>query len=119
MDHTCNHAVRTNQWRSIRYNDGGEELYDETKDPYEWRNLLSVENATLAKDYDTRAIVASLTPWLPTTNRQPEEAAKILTAAAPTSATLAPTHAQPATPAADDTRAQRRAERQKKKQNPN
>ncbi len=117
--HFNNHAVRTNQWRYIRYNDGGEELYDETKDPYEWRNLLSVENATLAKDYDTQAIVASLTPWLPTTNRQPEEAAKILTAAAPTSGTLAPTHAQPAAPAADDTRTQRRAERQKKKQNPN
>lgn len=34
-----NHAVRTRQWRYIRYAMGGEELYDETKDPYEWTNL--------------------------------------------------------------------------------
>jgi arylsulfatase A-like enzyme len=34
-----NHAVRTAQWRYIRYADGGEELYDEGKDPYEWTNL--------------------------------------------------------------------------------
>jgi arylsulfatase A-like enzyme len=36
-----NHAVRTEQWRFIRYEKGGEELYDETKDPYEWTNLAS------------------------------------------------------------------------------
>jgi arylsulfatase A-like enzyme len=34
-----NHAVRTEQWRYIHYEKGGEELYDETKDPYEWTNL--------------------------------------------------------------------------------
>lgn len=34
-----NHTVRTEGWRYIRYADGGEELYDETKDPYEWTNL--------------------------------------------------------------------------------
>jgi arylsulfatase A-like enzyme len=34
-----NHAVRTEQWRYIRYQDGSEELYDERKDPYEWTNL--------------------------------------------------------------------------------
>jgi len=31
-----NHAVRTEGWRHIRYAQGGEELYDESKDPYEW-----------------------------------------------------------------------------------
>jgi len=36
-----NHAVRTEQWRYIRYSDGGEELYDETKDPFEWTNLAA------------------------------------------------------------------------------
>jgi arylsulfatase A-like enzyme len=36
-----NHAVRTEGWRYIRYADGGEELYDETNDPYEWTNLAS------------------------------------------------------------------------------
>jgi arylsulfatase A-like enzyme len=34
-----NHAVRTEQWRYIRYEQGAEELYDETKDPYEWTNV--------------------------------------------------------------------------------
>ena len=34
-----NHAVRTEAWRYIRYREGGEEFYDETKDPYEWTNL--------------------------------------------------------------------------------
>jgi arylsulfatase A-like enzyme len=36
-----NHAVRSERWRYIRYADGGEELYDETHDPYEWTNLAS------------------------------------------------------------------------------
>lgn len=34
-----NHAVRSEGWRYIRYADGGEELYDEANDPYEWTNL--------------------------------------------------------------------------------
>jgi hypothetical protein len=34
-----NHAVRDAQWRYIRYADGSEELYDHSKDPYEWTNL--------------------------------------------------------------------------------
>jgi arylsulfatase A-like enzyme len=33
------HAVRSEQWRYIRYEDGGEELYNEQEDPYEWTNL--------------------------------------------------------------------------------
>jgi arylsulfatase A-like enzyme len=34
-----NHAVRTAEWRYIRYARGGEELYNETADPNEWHNL--------------------------------------------------------------------------------
>ncbi|WP_395736077.1 sulfatase [Prosthecobacter sp.] len=34
-----NHAVRDSDWRYIRYADGSEELYDHSKDPYEWTNL--------------------------------------------------------------------------------
>jgi arylsulfatase A-like enzyme len=34
-----NHAVRAEGWRYIRYANGDEELYDETKDPNEWTNL--------------------------------------------------------------------------------
>ncbi len=36
-----NHTVRTEDWRYIRYADGGEELYDETADPLEYTNLAS------------------------------------------------------------------------------
>jgi iduronate 2-sulfatase len=36
-----NHAVRAEGWRLIRYADGGEEFYDEMKDPYEWTNLAA------------------------------------------------------------------------------
>jgi len=36
-----NHAVRTSTMRYIRYNDGGEELYDRPKDPNEWTNLAA------------------------------------------------------------------------------
>ena len=36
-----NHAVRNERWRYIHYEKGGEELYHETKDPYEWTNLAS------------------------------------------------------------------------------
>ena len=34
-----NHSIRTETWRYTRYSDGGEELYDEVNDPYEWINL--------------------------------------------------------------------------------
>lgn len=35
-----NHAVRTRDWRYIRYSDGSEELYDHRSDPYEYNNLV-------------------------------------------------------------------------------
>ena len=37
-----NHAVQTERWRYIRYADGGEELYNHTSDPNEWKNLASL-----------------------------------------------------------------------------
>ncbi len=49
-----NHAVRSEAFRYIRYADGGEEFYDESKDPYEWKNLagepgFASEQTALAK----------------------------------------------------------------------
>jgi arylsulfatase A-like enzyme len=52
-----NHAVRSEGWRYIRYSDGGEELYDEKKDPYEWTNEAG--KATRAK---TKAELAQRFP---------------------------------------------------------
>tara|TARA_B100000900_G_scaffold408202_1_gene422102 strand:+ start:216 stop:1061 length:846 start_codon:yes stop_codon:yes gene_type:complete len=37
-----NHAVRTENWRYIRYADGGEELYNHQNDPQEFTNLASL-----------------------------------------------------------------------------
>jgi arylsulfatase A-like enzyme len=56
-----NHSARSEGWRYIRYNDGSEELYDETKDPLEWTNLAGkAELATVKTD---------LAKWLPKDNK--------------------------------------------------
>merc|ERR1712232_121581 len=42
-DVKCQHwTIRTQQFRYIRYNDGSEELYDHSNDPYEMKNLANV-----------------------------------------------------------------------------
>lgn len=55
-----NHAVRTDKWRYIRYEDGGEELYDEVADPLEWKNL--------AGEAKFASVKQDLAKWLPKTN---------------------------------------------------
>jgi arylsulfatase A-like enzyme len=56
-----NHAVRTTRWRYIRYADGGEELYDDMNDPYEWTNL--------ANDKEHEALKAELAKAFPVLNK--------------------------------------------------
>jgi len=56
-----NHAVRSADWRYIRYADGGEELYDESSDPYEWTNL-----ATQAEHASRKS---ELGQWIPKKNQ--------------------------------------------------
>ncbi len=58
--HKDNHGVRTEGWRYIRYADGGEELYDETADPYEWTNLASDPKHSARK--------SEMAKWLPREN---------------------------------------------------
>lgn len=55
-----NHAVRSEQWRYIRYRDGTEELYNHEQDPMEWKNL--------AQDEKVASIKSSLAKHLPTKN---------------------------------------------------
>jgi arylsulfatase A-like enzyme len=46
-----NHAIRIGQWRYIRYADLSEELYDQSQDPFEWKNLASdAKHATIKAD---------------------------------------------------------------------
>ena len=46
-----NAAVRSDRFRYIRYHDRGEELYDHTTDPHEWKNLASSsEHAAVRKE---------------------------------------------------------------------
>jgi arylsulfatase A-like enzyme len=51
------HAVRSERYHYIRYQDGGEELYDDSVDPNGWKNL-----ATDPKYADT---IKDLKKWLP------------------------------------------------------
>ena len=55
-----NHAVRTKRWRYIRYNDGGEELYDHNTDPNEWSNLAGMR--------EFEGVIAMLQQALPKVN---------------------------------------------------
>jgi arylsulfatase A-like enzyme len=52
-----NHAIRSERWRYIRYSDGSEELYDHSKDPWEWNNLASHPEYT--------DVIARHKAWLP------------------------------------------------------
>jgi len=55
-----NHAVRSERWRYIRYEDGTEELYDHQADPNEWTNLAGQEQHAPVR--------AELARWLPEVN---------------------------------------------------
>ncbi len=55
-----NHAVRSEQWRYIRYADGSEELYDLHADPHEWNNRI--------RDPACSGIVREHARWLPAVN---------------------------------------------------
>jgi len=52
-----NAAVRSDRYRFIRYHDGGEELYDHSSDPQEWKNLAAEPNLA--------AVRKQLARWLP------------------------------------------------------
>ncbi|UCC97922.1 MAG: sulfatase, partial [Phycisphaerales bacterium] len=63
---TCergNHAIRSERWRYIRYQDGTEELYDCRSDPHEWTNL--------AGDSRFKPVKQALAKWLPKRDATP------------------------------------------------
>lgn len=63
-----NHSVRTDRWRYIRYADGSEELYDHSRDEYEYTNLAQ------APEY--REIKARLAKHLPVNTKPPVKKTK-------------------------------------------
>ena len=63
-----NHAVRTEQYRYIRYADGGEELYDHNSDPNEWENLAGKPELQSVK----QKLAASLKPLKNVANAKAE-----------------------------------------------
>ncbi|TWT92348.1 sulfatase [Stieleria varia] len=62
------HAVRSAQYRYIRYDNGDEELYDEVADPYEWKNL--------AGDAKYAEVISELKSWMPQKETPPHPGAK-------------------------------------------
>ena len=58
-----NHSIRSSKFRYTRYAQGGEEFYDETKDPYEWKNLIG--DKTIEADKE------KLSKFLPKINKKP------------------------------------------------
>lgn len=75
--HFNNHSVRSDRFRYLRWDNGNEELYDHSVDPYEWYNLLHPSNAARAKGLDIPEIKTELMAWFPKVNRQMEEGAKV------------------------------------------
>jgi arylsulfatase A-like enzyme len=71
-----NHAVRSENWRYIRYNDGTEELYDHRNDPLEWTNLANrPEHAAVKKELAGR-LPKTNAPDAPTAKERPAAASK-------------------------------------------
>ena len=60
-----NAAVRDERYRYIRYQDGGEELYDHRSDPNEWSNIANAP--------EMKPIKQRLAQWLPQTWAEPAE----------------------------------------------
>ncbi len=58
-----NHAVRSADWRYIRYADGSEELYDQVQDARNFYNL--------AADARFESVKRELATWLPESNAEP------------------------------------------------
>ena len=60
-----NHSVRTDDWRYIRYADGGEELYHNEKDPLEYTNLAGDPVFASKKEELAKFLPEINTPDLP------------------------------------------------------
>jgi hypothetical protein len=60
-----NHAVRSEQFRYIRYQDGSEELYYHEADPHEWFNLADDPKFQAAKRRLATFLPTKEAPYVP------------------------------------------------------
>jgi iduronate 2-sulfatase len=58
-----NHAVISENYRYIRYEDGSEELYDLKNDPNEWNNIAHDEKSTKIKEQHRKYLPVSNALW--------------------------------------------------------
>ena len=74
-----NHAIRTENWRYIRYADGSEELYEMAKDTNELSNLLPPGDT--GKKTEARTQAEQKAKWIASVNRRQEagSARRVLT----------------------------------------
>lgn len=73
LHHSEMYAISTERWRYIHYPDGGEELYNIDRDPYEWTNLAGVKEHA-AKLAELRALAPKdRKPWPIRRPRRPKE----------------------------------------------
>ena len=63
-----NHAIRTDRFRYIRYENGEEELYDHHTDPNEWNNLALNASEASSQAESIRRIIEDHVQWLPVTD---------------------------------------------------
>ena len=62
-----NFAVRSRNWRYIRYENGMEELYDHSNDPYEFTNLIGSSDPLVQQNYEQLVVeLFTLVPELAT-----------------------------------------------------
>jgi arylsulfatase A-like enzyme len=65
-----NHALRSEHWRYIRYENGDEELYDQVNDPHEWTNLAGRSEFTEVKTELAKSLPPSDAAPLKSKNRK-------------------------------------------------
>ena len=65
------HALRSDRYRYIRYEDGSEELYDHDRDPNEWTNLADRKETAPIRQALGQLIPREESPYHPATSTSP------------------------------------------------
>ncbi|AWB68890.1 sulfatase [Saccharobesus litoralis] len=74
-----NHAVKTDRYRYIRYEDGSEELYDHKTDPNEWHNIANNKDYQGIKDQLSQHLPRENAAWSPVSQFRSNDYFKAIT----------------------------------------